>query len=124
MDAIPDEKKMCHRTGFTKGCRELCLSGACQDRWVGAEVHDKTKDTKFFKWACVDDLAHYVSYGIESRLLGIQAAVEARGNDTIKMIGESILRQDHQHREALALSGIDSQIAPPQPLKLIAAEPN
>lgn len=123
MEGLPPEKKMCHRTGFEKSCRELCLSGACQDRWVGAEVHDKTKDVKFFKWACVDDLTHYIQFGIESRLLGIQAAVEDRGNSMIRMQGESILRQERQHNEALGMTQRPIQALPvPEPKRPAALE--
>jgi hypothetical protein len=121
---FPDEKKMCHRTGFTCSCLELVSTKKCQDRWVNLIGQNKNTGEEVNKFGCVDDHAYLLQMGMEARLIGIQAAVESRGNDTIKMLGEGILRQDHQHREAIGLSGAESRLAPPEPRKLIAVEPN
>jgi hypothetical protein len=122
--SYPDKKKMCHRTGFEKSCRDLLDSGACQGRWVEVIGRNPQTDAAVHAWGCVDDQVHLLQLAVESRLIGIQAAVESRGNETIKMLGESILRQDHQHREAIGLAGVESRLAPPAPQKLIAVEPN
>jgi hypothetical protein len=121
---FPDERKMCHRTGFSCSCLELVSTKKCQDRWVNIQGRNTNTGEDVNKFGCVDDHAYMLQLAVESRLIGIQAAVESRGNETIKMLGESILRQDHQHREAIGLAGAESRLAPPTPQKLIAVEPS
>lgn len=56
MDSLPDTKRRCHHTGFTKGCRKLVADGHCQ-RWVQVQgAHPQTGEP-LSRWSCVDDLA-------------------------------------------------------------------
>ena len=101
MNGYPDKAKMCHRTGFEKSCRDLLDARICQDRWVNIIGRNPQTDESINRWGCVDDQAMLIQMSIEHRLVGIQAAVESRGNDTIKMLAEGIMRQERQHNDAM-----------------------
>ena len=103
MDGYPDKAKMCHRTGFEKSCRDLLDDKICQGRWVNVIGKNPQTDEPVNRWGCVDDQAVLIQMSIEARLVGIQAAVESRGNDTIKMLAEGIGRQERQHNEAMGV---------------------
>ena len=113
MKNIPDEKRLCPRTGFSKGCRDLCLSGACQDRWVDLKIRHPQTGIQESKWGCVDDLSLLVQLSLEARLIGVQVAVEKRGDALISTQLDSIVRQQMQHNEAIALSGREARNLPP-----------
>lgn len=101
--SFPDKKKMCHRTGFEKSCRDLLDDGTCQGRWVNVQGRNPQTDEIINKWGCVDDQAVLIQLSMEARLVGVQAAIESRGNDTIKMLSEGILRSERNYREMMAL---------------------
>ena len=53
---LPDAKRKCHHTGFTKSCRKLVVDGHCQGRWVQVQgVHPQTGEA-LSRWECVDNL--------------------------------------------------------------------
>jgi len=103
LKSVPDEKRKCPRTGFAQSCRELVMSGTCQDRWVDLVVKNVQTGTEDKRWGCVDDLALSVNLSIEARLLGVQAATEKRGDMTNSLLMDTMMRQERQHREALGL---------------------
>lgn len=114
MDQIPDKKRMCHLTGFTKSCRDLVMDEACQNRWVNVIGQNPQTLEKFNMWGCVDDQTTMLQMRIEHRLMGVQAAVESRGNEMIKMQTEVIVRQDRAHK--LALGHSEERSTPPMQL--------
>lgn len=103
---FPPEKKMCHLTGFTKSCRDLCMSQACQDRWVHITGTNAQTGEAYDKWGCVDDQTVTLELDQTRKLHGLQAAIESLRNETVKILVEQIARQERQHREALNLPGI------------------
>lgn len=98
---FPDAKKMCHRTGFEKSCAELVASGKCQDRWVHINGQNKNTGEDINRFGCVDDHAYLLQIGMEHRLVGIQSAVETRGDNIVKAQMATMHNQERQHREAL-----------------------
>jgi hypothetical protein len=100
--SYPDKRKMCHRTGFTKSCRDLLDEGTCQGRWVrvtGVDLNDAGPEPKAFDLhGCVDDMQYRIQQSFEYRLVAVQAAVESNRNETCKL-----LAQERQHAEALRI---------------------
>lgn len=83
--SFPDKAKMCHRTGFAKSCRDLLDEKTCQGRWVhiqGQNMNGKGEPTPIDGYGCVDDVQYLLQQSFEYRLVGIQAAVEGRGDAT------------------------------------------
>lgn len=117
---FPDPKKCCHRTGFSKYCHKLVQSGACQDRWVSIQGVNKNTGEEINKFGCVDDHAYLIQLGMEARLMGVQAAVENRGNSMIQMQAEAIARQERQHREAMNLLPVAAELPAGASLKAIS----
>lgn len=103
-NGYPDKKKMCHRTGFAKACRDLLDDGICQGRWVNVQGRNPQTDETLNRWGCVDDQAVLIQLSMEARLIGVQAAIESRGNDTIKMLSEGILRAERNHKEMMLVA--------------------
>ena len=101
---FPDDKKMCHRTAFEKPCLELVSSKKCQDRWKHLIVRNTQTGVESEFYGCIEDQSRDIQMAIETRLLSVQAAIEARGDRTAQMIAEGIMRQELQHKEALSLT--------------------
>lgn len=51
---LPDEKKGCHRCGFTRKCRELVVNGEC-DRWQQMLGQDPNTGEQINMHRCIDD---------------------------------------------------------------------
>ena len=115
---FPSEKKMCHLTGFTKSCLELCVSKACQDRWVHITGENPQTGEPIDKWGCVDDQAVTLHLDQTRRLHMLAATLQDTRNDIVKLQLEQIARSERQHREALApldeMRGM-TRLTPPEP---------
>jgi hypothetical protein len=101
--SYPDKRKMCHRTSFTRSCRDLLDEGVCQGRWVHIQGVNHNTGEPINVHGCVDDAQYLLQQSFEFRLVGIQAAVETRGDQTAAMIAQSIAIQERQHKEALQI---------------------
>lgn len=82
VESFPDKKKMCHRTGFCKSCRDLLDEKICQGRWVNITGANMNTGEPMNAYGCVDDVQYILQHSFEHRLVGIQAAVEGRGDAT------------------------------------------
>ena len=51
---LPDEKVMCHHTGFQQNCRELVCSGKC-NRWIQIQGYDANTGVQFNESNCIDN---------------------------------------------------------------------
>jgi hypothetical protein len=51
---LPDTKRRCHCTGFTKSCHKLVTSGAC-GRWMQLQGQNPQTGEQLSRWGCVDD---------------------------------------------------------------------
>lgn len=115
---FPPKEKLCHLTGFTKSCFELCAEKACQDRWVHVQGTHAQTGEPIDKWGCVDDQIVTLQLDQTRKLHALLATLQDTRNDITKLQVEQIARQERQHREALApldaMQGI-TRIAPPDP---------
>ena len=79
---LPDEKRGCHRTGFTRRCRDLVVSGECQ-RWMQVlGVHPNTGD-RINKYNCIDDWAPVLMMENSKLQRETGAAIESFRNETV-----------------------------------------
>lgn len=115
---FPPEKKMCHLTGFTKSCFELCATKACQDRWVHVQGTNAQTGETLDLWGCVDDQIVNLQLDQTRKLHALLATLQDTRNDITKLQVEQIARAERQHREALApldeMRGM-TRLAPPEP---------
>lgn len=115
---FPPKEKMCHLTGFTKSCLELCSTKACQDRWVHVQGVNAQTGEALDMWGCVDDQAVTLQLDQTRKLHALLATLQETRNDITKLQVEQIARQERQHREALApldeMRGM-TRLAPPEP---------
>lgn len=115
----PDEKRCCHRTGFEKSCRELVDSDKCQ-RWENILITNLQTEGTINRWGCSDDHERFLMMGMEAKLIAIQKAVESRGNETIKILAEGVIRQQQNHLQNLQQRESHQQqlLSAPQQLQL------
>jgi hypothetical protein len=111
----PDKQKMCHRTGFAKSCRDLLDERVCQGRWVHITGSNMNTGDPIDVHGCVDDAQYLLQQSFEHRLVGIQAAVESRGDKLAGLQVAAIEEQKRQHREALSISSFIQE--PPLPAR-------
>jgi hypothetical protein len=122
----PDSKKGCHRAGFQKSCRELLDEGICQGRWQHVTGIDLSTGKEIDGFGCVDDLQGILQQSFEYRLVGIQKAVEKRGDDTVAAVAglvratvEIAKIEQQRHDEVMgyasALSSSSSRCEIPNP---------
>jgi hypothetical protein len=52
---LPDEKRCCHHTGFSKSCRKFVTSGACR-RWVDLSFQNVKTGQVAEHYGCIDDM--------------------------------------------------------------------
>ena len=97
---LPNDKRCCHHTGFTKKCKSLVTSGKCE-RWVHIIGMDKNSGEQINRYGCVDDWTP--SLMIENSLEARQtaAAVESFRNE---MVRQNMMMLEHQQASLLLQS--------------------
>lgn len=81
-------------------------------KWVQVKgQHPQNEKEEIDRWDCADAWVPIMLTQLIRSQNGIQQAVESRGNDTIKMVAEGIMRQERQHSEAMG-SVSDARGAP------------
>lgn len=53
MDMLPDEKVMCHETGFEKSCRDMVVNCRCR-KWVQIQGNNPNTGEAINRWDCTD----------------------------------------------------------------------
>ena len=92
-------------------------------KWISIKMDHPQTGEQIDRWECADTHNTIILVDILRKLNGVQAATESRGNDTIKMLGESILRSERQHREAMGMLSNDAPAVSydaPEQLKLFS----
>jgi hypothetical protein len=86
--AMPDDKKKCHHSGFTKKCRVLVMGGAC-DRWKTFEGENPANGQPMVESMCLDDWQIVMQLDIARKVANgthrIQQAVEGARNTVVRM---------------------------------------
>lgn len=84
--------------------------------WMHVRGKNPQTNEEVDSWNCA--LAHAPILNVEviRNLRGVQAAVESRGNEQIKLLAEGILRQERQHNSAMSLASANHGVEPPRQL--------
>ncbi len=84
MDMLPDEKVMCHETGFEKSCRDMVVNCRCR-KWVSVRGTNPNTGELLDRWNCSDAWLPLllIENAQQSRQIG--AAVESFRNETVRM---------------------------------------
>ena len=98
-DTQPSLTRMCHRTGFTKKCRQLVSTGKCE-RWKILPVEEG--DRRYNKGDCIDDWAFYFGYANERGLAQTTASLDHLRENVEKQKQE--MARQHQEQMILAAS--------------------
>ena len=89
IDSIPNEKRKCHRCSFEKSCRELVLSGACE-QWAKISGSNPQTGEPMDRWACVDDLQHILLLEIANQTSKVSVELNVLRNENAKAHSENM----------------------------------
>lgn len=81
---LPDKETACHRTGFTKTCRECVVDHNCQ-LWVQVMGHNPNTGEQMNKWACSDSLQHLLMIENSQMQRQTGAAIESFRNEMVRL---------------------------------------
>jgi hypothetical protein len=84
---LPDSKRGCHRTGFTRKCRDLLVSEEC-NRWIMIEGTNPANGQPLSQWDCVDNWPIALLIDIAKKLVngntGVENAVLSFRNEMVE----------------------------------------
>jgi hypothetical protein len=80
---IPDTKIMCHRTGFTRSCREIVVEGQCR-LWTQIMGHNPNTGEQMNQWSCADELLPLLMIENSQQQRQTAAAVESFRNEMVR----------------------------------------
>lgn len=83
MDSLPDEKIMCHETGFEKSCRDMVIHARCR-KWVQIIGTNPNTGEAINRWDCVDALLPLLLIENSQQQRQTGAAVESFRNETVR----------------------------------------
>lgn len=100
MTNLPDEKIMCHHTGFEKRCFDMVTQSKCR-KWRYLWGTDPQTGVQLSVWDCVDGLQHQIQLDTGKAVMHMVASLD-------KLATEVATSNDAGM--ANALMGINSQI--------------
>ena len=83
MDMLPDDKVMCHETGFERSCRDMVINGRCR-KWVQIQGTNPNTGEPMNRWDCVDAWLPLLLIENSQQQRQTAAAVESFRNETVK----------------------------------------
>ena len=122
---LPNEKRMCHHTGFKKQCRKLVTDGHCE-RWIHLQGYDVNTGVEFSESNCADDW--HLKVGLENarQVKSNAAAIETQTaemqkqhNEEMALRSDEILRALTERTRLAKLSEIREAIVAPDPSVLL-----
>ena len=81
---LPGKETMCHKTGFTKSCRDLVTSEAC-NRWMQIQGNHPNTGEAINRSMCVDDWTPILLMENSQMQRQTGAAVESLRNNVVKL---------------------------------------
>ena len=109
---LPHAEIGCHRTGFSRKCRELVAAGECC-RWVQVQGMDPQTGEKFSRSDCVDNWGPMLAIEQGRKLNEIGAAVESLRNETTKAHAQAAQEIAKSVQSAVILSRLALAVAAP-----------
>lgn len=87
---IPDPKIMCHRTGFTRACRDIVVEGQCRLWTEILGKHPQTDET-VHQWGCADEFLPLLMIENSQQQRQTAAAVESFRNEMVAANDQALL---------------------------------
>ena len=81
---LPDKEIGCHRTAFTRKCREMVASGAC-GRWMQIAGNNPNTGEPVNRYDCVDNWTPLLLIENSQMQRQTGAAVESFRNEMVKL---------------------------------------
>jgi hypothetical protein len=115
---LPDKDIGCHRTGFTRKCRELVAAGEC-NRFIQVQgMHPQTEE-RFSRWDCVDNWAPLLLIDNTRHQAQTCASIDRFNNEMVMLNGAAGAAQAHQ--AAAQIQGSARGFAGPQTISATSA---
>lgn len=83
---LPDKEIGCHRTGFTRKCRELVTSGECK-RFIQVDGRNPMSGEHVSRWDCVDNWMPLLMIDNTQQVRQTAAAIESFRNEMVHLNG-------------------------------------
>lgn len=80
---LPDEKVMCHHTGFQMSCFDGVTRCKCR-KWVQLMGHNPNTGEQINKWDCVDSIIPHLMIENSQQQRQTAAAVESFRNEMVE----------------------------------------
>ena len=80
---LPDKSIMCHRTGFTRSCREIVGEGQCR-LYMQVMGHHPNTGEQVNKWGCADEWLPLLMIENSQQQRQTAAAVESFRNEMVR----------------------------------------
>ncbi len=87
---LPKKEIMCHRTGFTKGCRQLVVDETC-GRWMQIQGNHPNTGEDLNRSMCIDDWTPILLMENSQMQRQTGAAVESFRNEMVKSNGNLLM---------------------------------
>lgn len=83
MEMLPDEKIMCHETGFEKSCRDMVINSRCR-KWRQIQGTNPNTGEPLNQWDCVDGWMPFLTLENTQQVRQVGAAVESFRNEAAR----------------------------------------
>lgn len=94
---IPDKHIMCHRTGFTKSCREIVVEGQCR-LWMQIQGMNPNTGEQMSQWGCADEFLPLLMIENSQQQRQTAAAVESFRNEMVDLNNRMLAAGDNTKR--------------------------
>lgn len=104
---LPDKERGCHKTGFTRKCRDLVVNGEC-DRWMQIQGKNPNTGEDINESKCIDDWLPILLMENSQMQRQTGAAVESFRNEMVRQ-NNALTGQMRQVSD----ESVNAYIAPP-----------
>jgi len=98
---LPNEKVMCHHTGFKQNCRELVCSGKC-NRWIQIQGYDANTGVQINESNCIDNWTPRLLVENSRQTRSNAAAIENLTTEVDRAHQEDMVMRSKEVLDALA----------------------
>lgn len=89
MDFLPDEKIMCHHTGFTQKCRDIVVGSKCS-KFCQIQGKDPQTGNDITRYGCIDGMLPHLLLEIAQQCRQTGAATEGLRNVVAKIAAKPV----------------------------------
>ena len=98
---LPDDKTMCHHTGFEKSCFDMVTKCKCR-KWVHFLGHNPQTGKDVDVWDCRDHLDHFFNLQVVQATRQATASIDALRKEVAESNDQSVVGALSQLNHTLA----------------------